>query len=262
MEHRIRPAHPGVAWRPSDATAQRCHEDESFRQWATAFLRHADLGINKVEIDVTEETVPKMVYGSASSATNAAVTPSYQNVKVPRYEPFFVHSSDGDAPARFELGAESQGTRRLFGLLAPLFDVLKFGQLAVIDEFGVSMHPSLGRELIRLFQDPKHNPNGAQLVFATHDTSLLSGRLFRRDQVWFTEKGPSGASDLYSLQDIKGVRENDPFEKGYLRGRYGAIPFFGEFDFPPVEATGSQSEDVDTATGALSPTEEGNTDCA
>ena len=78
------------------------------------------------------------------------------------------------------------------------------------------------------------NPKGAQLVFATHDTTLLSGQLFRRDQVWFTEKDASGATDLYSLNDIKGVREDESFEKGYLRGRYGAIPFFGSFDFPPV----------------------------
>ncbi len=72
------------------------------------------------------------------------------------------------------------------------------------------------------------------MVFATHDSSLLSGRLFRRDQVWFTEKNQRGATDLYSLQDIKGVREDEPFEKSYLRGRYGAIPFFGQLDFPPI----------------------------
>ena len=74
----------------------------------------------------------------------------------------------------------------------------------------------------------------AQLVFATHDTSLLSGSFFRRDQVWFTEKDLAGATDLYSLHDIKNVRPEEPFEKGYIRGRYGAIPFFGDFDFPPA----------------------------
>jgi uncharacterized protein len=88
--------------------------------------------------------------------------------------------------------------------------------------------------MIGAFHDPGLNPKGAQLVFATHDASLLSGSLFRRDQVWFTEKDSGGATDLYSLQDIKGIRDDEPFEKGYLRGRYGAIPFFGQFDFPPV----------------------------
>ncbi len=119
-------------------------------------------------------------------------------------------------------------------MLVPLYLVLQDGELAVLDELSASLHPSLVREIIRYFHDPKRNPKGAQLVFATHDTSLLSGRLFRRDQVWFTEKNQRGATDLYSLQDIKGVREDEPFEKGYLRGRYGAIPFFGQLDFPPV----------------------------
>jgi AAA15 family ATPase/GTPase len=121
--------------------------------------------------------------------------------------------------------------------------------LLVIDELGEGMHPSLAREIVRLFQDPKTNPDGTQLVFTTHDTSLLSGRLFRRDQIWFTEKDSSGATDLYSLHDIKDVRENEAFEKGYLRGRYGAIPFFGSFDFPP------RPEDRSSETSSRSETE-------
>ena len=104
----------------------------------------------------------------------------------------------------------------------------------VIDEFGESMHPSLAREIVRMFQDPRQNPNGSQLVFTTHDTSLLSASLLRRDQVWFTEKDRSGATDLYSLQDFSDSPEGEPLEKGYLRGRYGAIPFFGSFDFPTL----------------------------
>jgi AAA15 family ATPase/GTPase len=118
--------------------------------------------------------------------------------------------------------------------VVPLYEVLSQGELAIVDEFSPSLHPFLVRELIRVFHDSQLNPKGAQLVFATHDFSLLSGSLFRRDQVWFTEKNESGATDLYSLHDIKGVRDDEPFEKGYLRGRYGAIPFFGQFDFPPV----------------------------
>ena len=71
-------------------------------------------------------------------------------------------------------------------------------------------------------------------MFTTHDASLLTGGLFRRDQVWFTEKNQAGATDLYSLQDFKDVREDESFDKGYLRGRYRAIPFVRSFDFPPV----------------------------
>lgn len=126
-------------------------------------------------------------------------------------------------------------------MLVPLYEVLRDGQLAIFDELSASLHPSLVREVIRAFHDPTLNPKGAQLIFATHDSSLLSGRLFRRDQVWFTEKDRAGATDLYSLHDLKGVREDEPFDKGYMRGRYGAIPFFGQFDFPRISEEPSEA---------------------
>ena len=94
---------------------------------------------------------------------------------------------------------------------------------------------TLVNELLRFFHDPVLNPKNAQLLFATHDASLLNRRILRRDQVWFTEKRSSGATDLYSLHDIKDVRKGEAFEDGYLRGRYGAIPFFSRFDFPISE---------------------------
>jgi AAA15 family ATPase/GTPase len=101
----------------------------------------------------------------------------------------------------------------------------------------------LAREIIRVFHDPQLNPKGAQLILATHDSSLLGGQLFRRDQVWFTEKNQAGATDLYSLHDIKDVRAEDAIEKSYLRGRYGAIPFFGKFDFPPITQKEGRKEE-------------------
>ncbi len=210
-----------------ESAARRCHEDESFRQWLTAFLRHADLGIQGLEIDMMEVKTGRPIYRGGTLPT---VEEFVQN----HYEPRFLHAGDGETTERFGLENESQGTRRLFAMMPYFFEILREGQLAVIDELGASLHPSLVREIIRAFHDPELNPKGAQLVFATHDTTLLSGQLFRRDQVWFTEKDASGATDLYSLNDIKGVREDESFEKGYLRGRYGAIPFFGSFDFPPV----------------------------
>ena len=89
-----------------------------------------------------------------------------------------------------------------------------------------ALHPLVSRELIRLFSSPATNPSRAQLIFTTHDTNLLSGGLLRRDQIWFTEKGPIGATHLYALSDIK-IRANDNLERGYLMGRFGAIPFVG-----------------------------------
>jgi AAA15 family ATPase/GTPase len=85
------------------------------------------------------------------------------------------------------------------------------------------------RRLVELFHSPSLNPKGAQLIFTTHDTSLLDPTLFRRDQIWFIEKDKEHASKLYPLSDFS-PRKNEAFEKGYLIGRYGAIPFFDEWD--------------------------------
>ena len=81
-----------------------------------------------------------------------------------------------------------------------------------------------------LFHDPRVNKNKAQLIFSTHDTSLLDSDLFRRDQIWFMEKDSTNASRLYPLTDYS-PRPSEALEKGYLQGRYGALPFFGEFKF-------------------------------
>jgi len=207
---------------PAHVTARHCNQDDAFHAWVTHYLRHADLGIQGLEIDVREQWI------------GIPVPDGFTSDQLERDEPHFIHSGDQGGQARFDLYDESQGTRRLFGMLFPLYAMLRDGETAVVDELGTSLHPELVRDLIGVFHNPKLNPRGAQLVFATHDASLLSGRLFRRDQVWFTEKDSTGATDLYSLHDHKGIREDEPFEKGYMRGRYGAIPFFGQFDFPPV----------------------------
>ena len=91
------------------------------------------------------------------------------------------------------------------------------------------MHPLLTSKIISLFNSSKTNPKNAQLIFTTHDTNLLNAGLFRRDQIWFTQKDFYGATELYSLLEYK-VRNNAPYEKEYLMGKYGAIPLIGEFE--------------------------------
>lgn len=124
---------------------------------------------------------------------------------------------------------ESDGTRKLFELAGLLFMDLMAGQLCVVDEIDARLHPALTRKVVELFNSSETNPTNAQLVFATHDTHLLDPALLRRDQVWFTEKDSDGATDLYSLAEVKGVRENESFEKAYLGGRYGAVPILNRF---------------------------------
>lgn len=149
--------------------------------------------------------------------------------------PQFVHKTEHGS-ATFELHEESEGTQRLYALVAPVLDVLKNGRLLIVDELDRSMHPLLVRRLVRMFHTPALNPMGAQLLFSTHDTSLLDRALFRRDQIWFTEKDQDQATRLYPLSDFS-PRETEAWEKGYLIGRYGAVPFFDE-PVPPIQAAG------------------------
>lgn len=129
---------------------------------------------------------------------------------------------------------ESSGTNKFFDLLAPIYLVLNSSGLIIIDELDAKLHPLLTQAIIRLFNDPETNPNNAQLIFATHDTNLLSYGQFRRDQIWFTEKDQYGATCLYSLveyqkEDGTKVRKDRSFETDYIQGRYGAIPYIGDF---------------------------------
>jgi AAA15 family ATPase/GTPase len=198
-------------YRSVETTALHHHKDLDFRSWANSFIRHADVGIESIDVELKEKNEISL---------------------------YFIHSSEDPIkqPVRFGWWAESEGTRELFYLLEPVYEALKQGRVIVLDELN-SLHPLMTRELVRLFQDPVTNPKNAQLVFATHDASLLDGRIFRRDQVWFTEKDRSGATDLYSLLDFK-PKERDGeeavTEAGYLRGRYGAIPFFTPYNVPAV----------------------------
>ena len=120
---------------------------------------------------------------------------------------------------------ESDGMQKLYALAGSWLKALKCGRVLVVDELDARLHPLLTRWLITQFHDPLTNPHGAQLIFATHDASLLDAKLFRRDQIWFTERDRAGATSLYSLWDFKNTpRKEENVRKGYLAGRYGAIP--------------------------------------
>ncbi len=127
---------------------------------------------------------------------------------------------------------ESSGTQKFFALTGPVLNVLESGFTLVVDELDSKLHPNLICKLVSLFNSKELNPKNAQLIFNTHDTNLLSSGLFRRDQIWFTEKDKLGEARIYSLADFKTdeVRKTDPFEENYIRGKYGAIPFLDTFE--------------------------------
>ena len=125
---------------------------------------------------------------------------------------------------------ESEGTNKLFDILSAIVAVLGAGGLLIVDELDCKLHPILTAYLIKMFNDPKFNTGHGQLIFATHDSNLLSAKCLRRDEVWFVEKDKQEASDLYSLVEFKDadgnkVRNDRSFEKDYIKGRYGAIPY-------------------------------------
>lgn len=139
---------------------------------------------------------------------------------------------------------ESSGTRKYFAISGPILDTLSKGRTLVIDEIANKLHTLLAYKLIKLFNSEDVNVNHSQLIFNTHDTNLLSSGLFRRDQIYFTEKDRYGVSKIYSLSDFKTdvVRKGDNFEDNYIRGKYGAIPYLGDFNMVAKEVVDGISE--------------------
>ena len=142
----------------------------------------------------------------------------------------FIHKTKGEnGLEQFELPLEreSKGTQRFFSRIGPWILALEKGGILFVDEIEASLHPMLTRRLVEMMQNPDINKNHAQLIFTTHDVMLLDLSLLRRDQIWFTDKDPETlATELFSLWDFS-VRKGENIRKGYLQGRYGAIPFLG-----------------------------------
>jgi uncharacterized protein len=180
---------------------------------ALALLRFADLGIDDV----------RMVEDSGDDARIPGA-----GRRRPRRRPQFVHRV-GNQKLPFELSEESAGTQTWFTLIGPALSALRAGRVLLIDEIDASLHPRLSARLLELFQDPETNPHGAQLVFTTHDTSLLN--FLNRDEVWLTEKDAGGATTLTALAEYGGdkVRRSLNLERAYLQGRFGAVPEVDQF---------------------------------
>jgi hypothetical protein len=134
------------------------------------------------------------------------------------------------------LEEESRGTRTLLNLAVPILDAIDHGSVLLVDELEASLHPKIAESIVRQFNDPVTNPNNAQIIFTTHDTNLLGTTLgdpvVRRDEVWLTEKNDEGCTVLYPLTDFK-PRVSENLERGYLQGRYNAVPFLGGFSIAP-----------------------------
>jgi AAA15 family ATPase/GTPase len=185
------------------------------------FLSAADISI--ADIDVVTRTIP----GQAVHFDLLAGKTEVRAEEIEENQLRFYHSTE-NGRAVFDIADESSGTKNLLFLSGPVLDILSQGQTLVIDELDTSLHTLLVRELVRLFHDPETNTGGAQLIFTTHDTSLLDAPdLFRRDQIWLVEKDRDQASALVPLSDFS-PRKKEALERGYLMGRYGGVPFLNQ----------------------------------
>lgn len=133
------------------------------------------------------------------------------------------HLNEDGEEIYFNLDDESAGTHKLLGVLSQIFSVLDTGGFVAADEIDVSVHSQVTEAIVALFSNKTTNPNGAQLLATTHDTNLMTSNILRRDEIWLVEKGPFGMSQLFPLTDIR-TRKQDNIERGYLEGRYGAVP--------------------------------------
>ena len=131
----------------------------------------------------------------------------------------------GAPPEELDLDDESDGTQKMFALAGPWLDSLAKGNVIVFDELHDNLHPALVRFLVNRFHDPKTNPSGAQLVFTTHDTSVLDRHLFRTDQIWFCERDDRLETSLFPLSDFRPRRGVENLERAYLAGRFGGVPY-------------------------------------
>jgi hypothetical protein len=209
------------------AASQMCMM-EPWRGSILELLGAADLGITDVE--VLEEDVTSF----AGRINRNAFDPELMAVL-----PFYPRAAAGvrlrhragleNQEVGMPFDQESEGTKTLFSLAGPIVVALRGGGMLVVDELDRSLHPHLAIRIVTMFNDPTTNPNNAQLIFNTHDTNLLDTSILRRDQIWFTEKGDDGATRLFPLSDFR-ARKYENLERGYLQGRYGAVPSIGTPD--------------------------------
>ena len=205
-------------------TVARCKVSADMQK-ILAFMNSADLSIADIQLKTevfNPEILPNMLPASLKEEFTRKMTgKELTSVK-------FVHTNvDGQGSTEFDEDEESDGTRALFAFAGPWLDVIENERVLVVDELDTSLHPLLVHHLVKRLH---HEGTKAQLIFTTHDTTLLSQKLLRRDQVWFMEKDKRSATRLYPLSDFS-PRDNEAVERGYLNGRYGGIPFLKDLDF-------------------------------
>lgn len=220
-------------WRPTDAhslpsnySASMC-EDPKKKETLLTFLKSADFNIHDIKIikeKFNENHIPSGLPDEVKEKIIKQMTDhEILDIKT-------IHKTKAGNLVALDLDEESDGTQKFFSLAGPWLDTLENGYVLVIDELHGRLHPRLVRFLVEVFHSKKTNPNNAQLIFTTHETSIMNQDIFRRDQFWFCEKDGEQATTLYPLTDFSPRKDKENIEQGYLSGRYGGVPFVSQFD--------------------------------
>jgi len=218
-------------------TRRRLADDPAFKERILQLLKMGDFGISDLSITKTpidQEHVPAIVKESLNRYIHKTEL-TFERIDIRTRHTQYNDRHKPAGEVLFDLEREeSHGTQQLFALAGPIIDTLEKGKTLVIDEMDSRLHPQLLSLLVKLLHSLRYNRNNAQLLFVTQNSRLLSESLFRRDQIWFTNKNKFGESELFSLYEFKEdgekIRKDEAFEKNYLLGKYGAVPQLIELD--------------------------------
>ncbi|MDO8713713.1 MAG: ATP-binding protein [Polynucleobacter sp.] len=213
----------------NDATAKMCKDDEQNNS-VLDFLKAADLGIHGLKVD-SERFSSEHIPDDMPADLKLKILENFKDKEV--YDVKTLHITSDGRTLAFDLNEESDGTQKMFSLASHWLLALKHGYVVVVDELNDNLHPKLVRFLVQLFQNNRTNPNGAQLLFSTHDTSLLDQTIMRRDQIWFCEKDDVQATQLKQLKQYKVIKGRENIEAYYHAGYYAAVPVVGDLKINP-----------------------------
>jgi len=222
-------------WTPS-FTASLCKDIEQ-RKRILDFLKAADLDIQDVVVE-SEKMSLKHLPSDMPEELKSTILSNMSDAEV--FDIKTLHQSSDGNLVPFDFDDESDGTKKFFAFAGPWLDTLKNGYVLVIDELHENLHPKMVQFLVQLFHNNEMNPKNAQLVFTTHETSILDQNVFRRDQVWFCEKDYSQSTRLYPLTDFHPKKGRENLEANYLAGRYGALPYLRSLKNLDLEAESGQ----------------------
>lgn len=212
-------------------TEDPLHKTKILDLLKAADLSIQDIHLQKLDIDKLPKEMPKELRDKIIKESKDEKTEFVSDVLTTHKKYDSNRKAIGNVTFSLD-DDESSGTRKFFALTGPILDVIENGYTLFVDELDSKLHPNLVCKIVSLFNSKELNKKHAQLIFNTHDTNLLSSRIFRRDQIWFTDKNKFGEAKLYSLSDFKSdeVKKSEPFEENYIRGKYGAVPYLGFFD--------------------------------